>query len=82
MDAEPGGRLAEVGGQLCWINLPASGVGVDIPLVAAFAAGDPPDAGVLPEVRVAPRWADASAGVDTEMQAARALIARWRTGTA
>ncbi len=68
------------GGQLCWINLPASGVGVDIPLVAAFTAGNPPDAGVLPDIAVAPRWADAVAGVDTEMQAALQQVARWRTG--
>jgi hypothetical protein len=53
-------------------------VGVDIPLVAAFAEGDPPDAGVLPDVAVAPRWADTAAGVDTEMQAARQLITGWR----
>ncbi len=74
-----GGNLRGLnGGQLCWINLPASGVGVDIPLVAAFAEGNPPDAGVLPEVAVAPRWADAVAGVDTEMQASLKLIAGWR----
>jgi hypothetical protein len=74
-----GGNLRGLnGGQLCWINLPASGVGVDIPLVAAFTEGDPPDAGVLPDVAAAPRWADAVAGVDTEMQAARKLIAGWR----
>jgi hypothetical protein len=76
-----GGNLRGLnGGQLCWVNLPASGVGVDIPLVSAFAAGDPPDAGVSPDVLVDPRWADAAAGVDTELQAARALIARWRAG--
>jgi C-terminal processing protease CtpA/Prc len=74
-----GGNLRGLnGGQLCWINLPASGVGVDIPLVAAFAEGDPPDAGVLPDVAVAPRWADAQAGVDTEMRAALKHIATWR----
>ncbi len=74
-----GGNLRGLnGGQLCWINLPASGVGVDIPLVAAYAQDNPPDAGVQPDVAVAPRWADAVAGVDTEMQAARQLIAGWR----
>ncbi len=74
-----GGNLRGLnGGQLCWINLPASGVGVDIPLVAAFTSGNPPDAGVRPDVAVLPRWADAQAGVDTEMQAALALIAGWR----
>ena len=74
-----GGNLRGLnGGQLCWINLPASGVGVDIPLVAAFAEGGPADAGVVPDVTAAPRWADAVAGVDTEMQAALKLIAGWR----
>ena len=57
---------------------PASGVAVDIPLLAAIHPGDPPDAGVLPDVRVAPSFADAAAGRDTEMQAAFALIARWQ----
>jgi hypothetical protein len=74
-----GGNLRGLnGGQLCWITLPASGVGVDIPLVAAVAEGNPPDAGVLPEVAAAPRWADAVAGADTEMRAALALITAWR----
>jgi Peptidase family S41 len=69
------------GGQLAWINLPASGVGVDIPLIASFTrlkSGEPPDAGITPDVVVAPRFEDAQAGVDTEMQAAQTLIARWR----
>jgi C-terminal processing protease CtpA/Prc len=74
-----GGNLRGLnGGQLAWINLPASGVGVDIPLVAAFAPEGTPDAGVLPDFRAAPTWADAEAGIDTEMQAAAALIQRWR----
>jgi C-terminal processing protease CtpA/Prc len=74
-----GGNLRGLnGGQLCWITLPASGVGVDIPLVAAYAKDNPPDAGVQPDVAVAPRWADAVAGMDTEMEAARRLIAGWR----
>ena len=74
-----GGNLRGLnGGQLAWINLPASGVGVDIPLVAAFAPGNEPDAGVQPDVFVQPRFADAQAGVDTEMRAAQQLIQRWR----
>jgi hypothetical protein len=74
-----GGNLRGLnGGQLCWLTLPHSGVAVDIPLLAAFNPGDPPDAGVLPQVAVPPSFADAQAGVDTEWQAAQALIARWR----
>jgi hypothetical protein len=72
-----GGNLRGLnGGQIAWITLPASGVGVDIPLVAHFAPGDPPDAGVAPDVPVAPRFADAQAGRDPELDAARAWLRR------
>ncbi len=74
-----GGNLRGLnGGQLAWITLPASGVGVDIPLLASFHPGEMPDAGVEPDIAVAPRWDDAVAGVDTEMRAARELVAKWR----
>jgi hypothetical protein len=76
-----GGNLRGLnGGQLTWVTLPTSGVSVDIPLVAAFETSRPPDAGVLPDLSVAPQWADAAAGVDTEMAAAKALVAAWRRG--
>ncbi|MBI3346425.1 MAG: hypothetical protein HY020_04340, partial [Burkholderiales bacterium] len=71
-----GGNLRGLnGGQLAWITLPASGVAVDIPLLAHFAPGQPPDAGVQPDVRVVPRFADAVAGVDAELAAALRLLA-------
>lgn len=71
-----GGNLRGLnGGQLAWVTLPASGVAVDIPLVANFSAGNPPDSGVQPDVTVAPRWADLAAGVDTELAAALRLLA-------
>jgi hypothetical protein len=74
-----GGNLRGLnGGQLAWITLPASGVAVDIPLLAAHTEGDPPDAGVAPDIEVTPTVADARAGIDSEMAAARTLIARWR----
>ncbi len=74
-----GGNLRGLnGGQLAWINLPASGVGVDIPLVAAFAPGNEPDGGVQPDLLVMPRFTDAQAGIDTELRAAQQQIARWR----
>lgn len=77
-----GGNLRGLnGGQLAWITLPASGVGVDIPLLASIYEGQP-DAGVVPDVPVAPRFADAQAGVDTEMRAAFGVISRWRDGAA
>ena len=74
-----GGNLRGLnGGQLAWVTLPASGVAVDIPLVAAFETTDPPDAGVLPDRSMEPSWKDAVTGVDTDMAAARAWVAAWR----
>lgn len=71
-----GGNLRGLnGGQVAWINLPASGVGVDIPLLATFTPGDEPDRGVIPDVVVAARWDDAAGGIDTEMAAARRWLA-------
>ena len=67
---------------MAWITLPGSGVGIDIPLLANLAVGDEPDRGVWPDIAVAPRWADAVAGVDTEVQAARQVIAGWRAKAA
>jgi hypothetical protein len=66
------------GGQLAWINLPASGVGVDIPLIAGVTKSDVPDGGVMPDVQVAPRFDDLQAGVDAELAQALKLIADWR----
>lgn len=78
-----GGNLRGLNsGQLAWITLPASGVGVDIPLLASIYAGDPPDAGVTPDVNVTPRFADAQAGVDTEMRAALGVINQWKSAAA
>jgi hypothetical protein len=66
------------GGELAWIHLPASGVGIDIPLLAAVYEGDVPDASVLPDVLLVPRFEDAQSGIDTEMVGAQALIKQWR----
>lgn len=77
MGRPTGGNLRGLnGGQLTWLTLPASGVAVDIPLVAHFAPGDPPDAGVTPDVVVEPRFADVQAGRDPELEAARQWLRR------
>ena len=51
-------------------SLPASGVAVDIPLVANFTAGAPPDVGVKPDVLVKSNFEDTQAGRDAGMAAA------------
>jgi hypothetical protein len=70
-----GGNLRGLnGGQLAWLTLPASGVAVDIPLLAAVTEGDVPDSGVQPDVRVVPRWADIAAGIDRELAEAQRVL--------
>ncbi len=72
-----GGNLRGLNsGQLAWITLPASGVAVDIPLVAHFAPGAPPDAGVTPDVLAVPTFADGQAGRDPAMAAALRWLRR------
>lgn len=69
------------GGELAWITLPASAVAVDIPLISGIQ-DEQPDTGVAPDVAVAPRFADAVAGIDTEMRVARRMIQQWRAKSA
>ena len=59
------------GGQLAWVNLPNSGVAVDIPLLASSYSYDTPDASVTPDVQVARSFAAQAAGRDQEMEALR-----------
>lgn len=61
------------GGQLAWVNLPHSGVAVDIPLLASSYGADTPDASVTPDIVVARSFARQVAGRDEEMDAVRAL---------
>ena len=82
---ETGGNLRGLNGsQLAWLVLPTSGVSVDIPLLAHFTAGEPPDRGVLPDIAVRTRLEDVAAGIDPDRIAAerwfaeRAYGTRWR----
>ena len=72
---ETGGSQRGInGGELCWIVLPASGVAVDIPLIAWMQRGTPPDAGITPDVVVERRFSEVAGGIDPESRAVRALI--------
>lgn len=62
------------GGGFFFLRLPHSGIELDLPLIATFPPGDPPDAGLQPDVVVNPTVADITAGRDSEMQAVRALL--------
>ena len=64
------------GGQLLWVNLPNSGVGVDIPLLASTYELTTPDQSVTPDVVVKRDFEQSRAGVDQEVQAVLELIRR------
>jgi C-terminal processing protease CtpA/Prc len=63
-------------GQLAWVNLPNSGVAVDIPLLAQSYTAATPDTGIAPDIAVEPRFAARAAGQDQEMEAVELAMKR------
>ena len=53
-----GNRRGINGGCFFFVRLPASGLEFDLPLVGYFPAGRQPDAGLAPDIAVAPTLAD------------------------
>jgi hypothetical protein len=66
------------GGAFYFLRLPQSGLEVDLPLIAIFPDGDRPDAGLQPDIAVAPTVADIASGRDVELAAVFERIARPR----
>ncbi len=76
---ETGGNQRGInGGQYFFLRLPNSGIEMDIPLIGYFAGEDKPDRGIEPDVLVEPSLADIRAGIDTELEAVKRLIAQTR----
>ncbi len=74
-----GNRRGINGGAFYFLRLPNSGIEVDLPLIAQFPTDSQPDAGLVPDVVVAPSVRDIAAGVDTELEAVLALTRGPRT---
>lgn len=55
------------GGQLMFLELPNSGIEVDIPLIGYFPDGNFPDAGLEPDVLIEKDYKDIANEVDTEL---------------
>ncbi len=62
------------GGCFFFLRLPHSGIELDLPLIGQFPDGDPPDAGLEPDVLVVPTIADIAAGRDAELEAVRERV--------
>ncbi|MBB5729655.1 S41 family peptidase [Sphingomonas prati] len=67
-----GNRRGINGGAFFFVNLPASGIEVDLPLIAYWPDAPQPDAGVAPDYRVPARAVDVQAGQDRQL--ARAIL--------
>ncbi|MEM1271149.1 MAG: S41 family peptidase, partial [Bacteroidota bacterium] len=66
-----GGNLrGTTGGAIYFLNLPNSGVEVDVPAIATSLLGEQPDRGIIPDVIVPRTVADVRAGRDAELQRA------------
>lgn len=71
-----GNRRGINGGCFFFVRLPASGLEFDLPLIGEFPPGHPPDAGLAPDVQVAPTAVDVAAGRDPALAAAAAWVRR------
>ncbi|MEM6785170.1 MAG: S41 family peptidase, partial [Bacteroidota bacterium] len=72
-----GGNLKGInGGQIVFLELPHTGLVVDIPLIGSRPLTPGPDRGVVPDVLVEPDVAALVAGRDPELEAALAFLTR------
>lgn len=61
------------GGAFFFLRLPASGLEVDVPLIGTFPQTPKPDAGLAPDIAVAPTAQDIAAGRDPALETALRL---------
>lgn len=71
-----GNRRGINGGCFFFVRLPGTGLEVDLPLIGYVPAEPQPDAGIVPDVVLAPTIADIAAGRDPALTRARALAAQ------
>jgi hypothetical protein len=65
-----GNRRGINGGAFFFLQLPASGMEVDLPLIASFPATPQPDTAIEPDIAVGTMAKDIAMGRDPQMQAA------------
>jgi len=62
------------GGAFFFLRLPACGLELDVPLIARFTPGHPPDAGLRPDIVTPVSVADIVSGRDAELAAVRSTV--------
>lgn len=69
-----GNRRGINGGAIFFVGLPASGVEVDLPLIAYWPETPQPDAGIMPDITVSARTADIQAERDAALMRAVVVV--------
>ena len=69
-----GNRRGINGGAFFFLKLPASGIEIDLPLIASFPDTPQPDAAIQPDVLVQTTAEDIASGRDPQMAAATSLV--------
>lgn len=69
-----GSRQGLNGGQIAFLRLPNSGIELDIPLIGTFPEKPQPAGGIEPDINAPPSVEDFLKGIDSELEAAKALI--------
>lgn len=68
-----GNQRGITGGAILFLNLPGSGLEVDLPIIGYFPEGDQPDAGIDPDVFVTITKKDIRDGTDSMLEKAREI---------
>lgn len=76
-----GNRRGINGGAFFFLKLPASGLEIDLPLIASFPSTPQPDAAILPDIAVPTTAEDIATGRDPQMVAAIALLTQAKPPT-
>jgi C-terminal processing protease CtpA/Prc len=70
-----GGNLRGMNaGAILFLSLPNTKVEVDIPLISTIYGGNPPDAGLQPDILIEPKIQDVIEGKDTVLEAVKEMI--------
>lgn len=69
-----GNRRGINGGAFFFLKLPASGIEIDLPLIASLLDTPQPDAAIQPDVLVQTTAEDIASGRDPQMAAATSLV--------
>ncbi len=69
-----GNQKGITGGNLFFLELPNSGIEIDIPLIATIAPDGTPDSGIIPDIMIEQDIENFTYGIDTELEYLKSLF--------